>query len=72
MRRIRSGPDGRFGTAGLPPGLYLVAAVGEGSIPSFPDRRVFEELAPSATLVTLAEGTPANVRLRIVERKGGT
>ena len=63
MRRIRTDNHGQFSTAGLPPGMYLVAALPDGSLRDYPDRRLFEAARSYAQSVLLFEGKPADVRL---------
>jgi hypothetical protein len=69
MRRAGTGGGGVFGVSGLPPGLYLAAALPAGSLDDWPDRRVFESIALSAMPVALAEGKAVEVTLPLVTRR---
>jgi hypothetical protein len=62
MRRVSTTATGTFSTAGLPPGLYLAAALPDASMTDYPDRRLFEAAAKVAQPVVLAEGKPATVK----------
>ena len=68
VARRRVDPTGRYSFAGLPPGLYLVAALPASATADYPDRRLFESVAPLAKLVTVAEGRPATADLVVVQR----
>jgi hypothetical protein len=72
MNFTRPKRDGSFTVAGLAPGEYYVAAVdslqgaegwGEWQDPDF-----LRSIAPSATRVTLGDGQPASVALRLIAR----
>ena len=69
VRRVTADSSGRFSAGGLPPGMYLVAALPAGAAHDYPDRRLFEAAEQVAKSVLLFEGKPADVRLLVGSKR---
>jgi len=65
VRAIRPNQDGRFSVKGLPPGEYLVVAVDYLEPGEEGDPEQLERWRPQASSVTLKEGQPTTVTLRL-------
>ena len=64
LRSTRVDRDGTFRIQGLPAGDYLVAAVLDESAADWPDARLIQAAARSATAIKLGEGESRSVELR--------
>jgi hypothetical protein len=66
LTMVRTGLDGTFRAAGLPPGQYYVAAVDRLLEGEWQDPDVLESLVPRATSVVLDEGQKISVNPRLI------
>jgi hypothetical protein len=65
VQTTRAGTDGRYTVNGLPPGTYLVAALGDLEPDDLLDPAFFDGLAPSAVTITIGEGEHKMQNLRV-------
>ena len=63
-RAARAGRDGRYQTAGLPAGDYLLVAVADESTANWQDPAILATLARVARAVTIGEGDSQSLDLR--------
>ena len=68
VRVERAGRGGRFAARGLPPGQYLMIAVGYLRQADAQDPQFLESVRPEATLVAVGEGESKAVRLTLSAR----
>ena len=65
MRHVRTPASGIVRLGGLPPGSYLVAALAEGVLEGWPDRRVAERVSQVARPVRIDDGgSPVSIELQ--------
>lgn len=68
LRRVITGKDGSYELQSLPAGDYLVAAVASVPRSGWRDQALLSVLAPSATRISLVEGSDLSQALRLVPR----
>jgi hypothetical protein len=67
VHAVRPATDGGYRAADLPPGDYFVAAVRRAAPDAWLDPSFLERLAVSAIRVTVGDGAPSAVDLRVAD-----
>jgi len=63
VRAVAPNDEGGFTFEGLPPGDYKIAAFGQAANPSWSDPAFLRQLSPTASSVSVREGTPTTVNV---------